>query len=292
MLMLLFMLVRTRSAVAAPVLTRVCVGSGLVVFLYRGSVQQVASGFFVTGVFLSGFLKVGPFSSKHLESLQALSLSAQAVTLFYGLMLSVGHLQPPEGIGDHEAVVARWLVIVLNIAVFLLPALPFIPRCKTIRAWVRSLRSPHAAASESGHGHRSRSLAGASEVPTNLTLRTSSRRASGSLPGKVGAGPRGYLGEHMTSNRGSGRLVVVSLGEPELLLMPQSGGPVGPPRNGAPDDGAGINGTVLNRPQDLADAGSSISHLPLWRSPTQTSPVLLPTPVAVPEPPTLHSDIY
>ncbi len=56
--------------------------SALVVYMYRGSPQQVATGFFFTAVFLWGFLKMSPYSSKHLEALQGLSLSAQAITLF------------------------------------------------------------------------------------------------------------------------------------------------------------------------------------------------------------------
>eukprot|EP00961_Rhodomonas_salina_P048570 652316-Rhodomonas_salina.2 len=39
------------------------------------------SGLFVTATYLFGFLKIAPYSSNHLETLQGLSLTAQSITL-------------------------------------------------------------------------------------------------------------------------------------------------------------------------------------------------------------------
>lgn len=51
-------------------------------FMYDGTEQQIAAGLFVTSVFLMGFLRIGPYFSLVLDSMQGISVAAQAATLF------------------------------------------------------------------------------------------------------------------------------------------------------------------------------------------------------------------
>eukprot|EP00286_Rhodomonas_abbreviata_P021509 CAMPEP_0181296088 /NCGR_PEP_ID=MMETSP1101-20121128/4505_1 /TAXON_ID=46948 /ORGANISM="Rhodomonas abbreviata, Strain Caron Lab Isolate" /LENGTH=418 /DNA_ID=CAMNT_0023400905 /DNA_START=60 /DNA_END=1317 /DNA_ORIENTATION=- len=101
--------------------------TGIVVYIYPDSPEQLACGFIVSIVFFILLLKTGPFVSPHIDVMQAVSLMTQAVTLFYGLMVSVQRLQNElkgEASGD-TSVAMLALLILLHALIFLLPILTF-----------------------------------------------------------------------------------------------------------------------------------------------------------------------
>lgn len=122
-------------------MARKFVMSALVVYFYQGTPQQVMSGLFVTATYLFGFLKIAPYSSNHLETLQGLSLTAQSITLLYGLLLAVHSLQDVP-IWGREEVRFRYLVLVVNVAMFLMPLLLLLPERIGWRKLLQKCRSP------------------------------------------------------------------------------------------------------------------------------------------------------
>eukprot|EP00293_Proteomonas_sulcata_P011750 CAMPEP_0184307386 /NCGR_PEP_ID=MMETSP1049-20130417/16154_1 /TAXON_ID=77928 /ORGANISM="Proteomonas sulcata, Strain CCMP704" /LENGTH=541 /DNA_ID=CAMNT_0026619877 /DNA_START=90 /DNA_END=1715 /DNA_ORIENTATION=+ len=102
-------------------LSRKFIMTSLMVFLYPGSPQQVASGLVVTLMFLLSYLRYRPFRNDAVSSLMIVCLSAQLATLFYGLMKELMKLQAE--VDQYAAGIQsmRIFVVVLNIAVFIVP---------------------------------------------------------------------------------------------------------------------------------------------------------------------------
>lgn len=63
-------------------LTTEASSSALISFVHPGSPQQAVGGLFVTSFFLVIFLVAAPYANQTLDIMQAVSLIAQAATLF------------------------------------------------------------------------------------------------------------------------------------------------------------------------------------------------------------------
>eukprot|EP00293_Proteomonas_sulcata_P016652 CAMPEP_0184292762 /NCGR_PEP_ID=MMETSP1049-20130417/4469_1 /TAXON_ID=77928 /ORGANISM="Proteomonas sulcata, Strain CCMP704" /LENGTH=311 /DNA_ID=CAMNT_0026600649 /DNA_START=21 /DNA_END=956 /DNA_ORIENTATION=- len=98
--------------------------TSVIVFLWENSVEQIAAAFLVTGASLVLYTTVQPFANPIIQWMQGISLTAQAVTLFYGILVEVGNLRNLELSQDglaKEEVALRVMIFALNILVFLVP---------------------------------------------------------------------------------------------------------------------------------------------------------------------------
>eukprot|EP00286_Rhodomonas_abbreviata_P021134 CAMPEP_0181305812 /NCGR_PEP_ID=MMETSP1101-20121128/9944_1 /TAXON_ID=46948 /ORGANISM="Rhodomonas abbreviata, Strain Caron Lab Isolate" /LENGTH=618 /DNA_ID=CAMNT_0023411783 /DNA_START=413 /DNA_END=2269 /DNA_ORIENTATION=- len=105
-------------------MSRKLIMSSLLVFIYPGSPQQAAAGLFTTVFFLLIFLATTPYTATTLDNLQAISLTAQTATLFYGLMLGVEKLESHAGKVEQDAM--TYLIIVTQFVIFILPGISFL----------------------------------------------------------------------------------------------------------------------------------------------------------------------
>jgi len=98
--------------------------TGLMVFFFPGSSEQLASGFSVSVLCLAIHLKTQPYNKPLLNRLQAVSLSTQSVILYYGQMrLEQHHRHQISGsdLDENGDVAMRAIITALNVAMVLLP---------------------------------------------------------------------------------------------------------------------------------------------------------------------------
>ena len=69
---------------------------GAVLFLYKGSIMQIAIAFIVSTVFFILHIKLQPFKDESDERLQSITLAASMITLFSAIMLSAVQNTPEE----------------------------------------------------------------------------------------------------------------------------------------------------------------------------------------------------
>jgi len=103
---------------------RKCFMTSVVVILWPGSIEQLVTAFIITSLSIVLYSRVRPFTSLFIDNLQGVSLAAQAVTLFYGILLEIGavratqELTPPF---EKENRAMRIILFLLNILIFLFP---------------------------------------------------------------------------------------------------------------------------------------------------------------------------
>mmetsp|Transcript_328 Transcript_328/g.604 ORF Transcript_328/g.604 Transcript_328/m.604 type:complete len:336 (-) Transcript_328:220-1227(-) len=92
----------------------------VVVFLWPGSIEQIAAGLVIIGLSMGLYTRAAPFADRQVDSLASISLTAQAVTLFYGLMVEVRKTRNLVE-GSVEDTAMRFIVLALNIMLLILP---------------------------------------------------------------------------------------------------------------------------------------------------------------------------
>mmetsp|Transcript_3588 Transcript_3588/g.7259 ORF Transcript_3588/g.7259 Transcript_3588/m.7259 type:complete len:1072 (+) Transcript_3588:1669-4884(+) len=194
----------------------------LISFMYAGSPHQCAGALFITAVFLMGFLKVSPFASTVFDTMEAISLIAQCATLFYGLMLTVQELAPHAGASEKE--ISKYLIIFLNLCIFILPFWGFI-KDKLLLCW--RIASRKRTQPSEGQGTSPDTRASAMTLEHRLTAGVAAERdgrdGEGSRPpprvidvfgGGVGQGAGGREGESAGEKAGmSGSMREIGLAE-------------------------------------------------------------------------------
>lgn len=126
--------------------------TGVLVFVYPDTPEQIACGFVVTAFFFILYGKMNPFRQHGVNQMQNISMLTQAVTLFYGLMDGMSRLREGQSGGtDNNAMV--FLLCFLHGLVFVLPLdgmFPFLREkfVKTIEAARNSLFPPNENESE------------------------------------------------------------------------------------------------------------------------------------------------
>jgi len=105
-------------------MARKFVRTGLIVFLYPGSPEQLTIGLLLSMLALTFFLKSKPYVQKSVDNMQSISLGTQAATLMYGMVLAFQRCCYSQDETDSGGlVVLGVIVIILNISIFVLPVL-------------------------------------------------------------------------------------------------------------------------------------------------------------------------
>eukprot|EP00961_Rhodomonas_salina_P292267 3932784-Rhodomonas_salina.2 len=98
--------------------------TGLIIFLWPGSSEQLAIALFVTLASLVYVLKVMPFANARIGTLQGAMLAAQSATLFIGLLLYLDSLRKElrnTETSFYDRAASAVILVLLSTVIFLLP---------------------------------------------------------------------------------------------------------------------------------------------------------------------------
>lgn len=97
--------------------------TGLIIFMWPDSPEQIAAAMMVTVAALFYFMSLRPYTSKAVDNMQSISLLTQAATLFYGLMLNIQRASARQDRGrpDSETSVFAVVILILNYIIIVVP---------------------------------------------------------------------------------------------------------------------------------------------------------------------------
>eukprot|EP00286_Rhodomonas_abbreviata_P008626 CAMPEP_0181331672 /NCGR_PEP_ID=MMETSP1101-20121128/24640_1 /TAXON_ID=46948 /ORGANISM="Rhodomonas abbreviata, Strain Caron Lab Isolate" /LENGTH=744 /DNA_ID=CAMNT_0023441175 /DNA_START=126 /DNA_END=2361 /DNA_ORIENTATION=- len=93
--------------------------TGVILFMWPDSPQQIATGIIVSGAFLLYFIFTQPYTSPLLNQAQILAFISQVATLFYGLVQSIARLQGE--VGQESDAALGIILLLLNVFIFVFP---------------------------------------------------------------------------------------------------------------------------------------------------------------------------